>query len=244
MVAKSYQQLPIISEAPFTQGGKGRMFVTVQLKDGRTKNVRWYSEAEYRKLYGIAATQMKRTKTQKEVLGFTEGYITIYKGATFQDKDFFSEEPNCRYHKLWKWYTVSTEDLPVDIPEHITPVKLPWEMVGSPEGNLYDDTTVETAVSPLLYEADVSSFQGEVGERIEREVTITRVIETASNYGIANMHVMRDNEHNCYIWFTTAKSLLPNRKYIIKGTVKAHKSFRMTQQTILTRCYTTLLEEG
>ena len=241
MVAKSYEKLQQQGE-PFKMNG--RMYVTVVLKDGRTKDVRWYNDAEYRKLYGLVEGQpIRRIKTQKEVLGFEKGYITIYKGATFKDKDFFSEDTNCRYHKIWKWYTISTEHLPFGIPDYITPVKLAWEMVGDTEGNLYDDATVESAVMPLLYEADASTFQGEVGERIERELTVTRVMETNSAYGVANMHVMRDDADNCFIWFTTAKCLTPNARYLVKGTIKAHKTFKMTQQTILTRCYTTLLSD-
>lgn len=237
MVAKSYAKLEQKGE-PFTMNGK--MYVTVVLKNGATKDVRWYNEAQYRKLYGLVegATIPKQTKTQKEVLGFEKGYITIYKGATYEDREFFSDSPNARYHKIWKWYTVSTEILPFGIPDHITPIKLPWEMVGSPEGILYDDNTVEQAVNSLLYDVDTSEYQGEVGDRLELEVTVTRVIPMESNYGTANMHIMRDDEHNCYIWITTSKCLNVDTRYNLKGTIKAHKTYKNTRQTILTRCYT------
>lgn len=237
MVAKSYVGLEQKGE-PFMMNG--RMYVTVVLKNGNTKDVRWYNEAQYRKLYGLVegATIPKQTKTQKEVLGFEKGYITIYKGATFEDKDFFSESPYARYHKLWKWYTVSTDILPFGIPDHITPVKLPWEMVGSADGTLYDDSTVETAVNSLLYEMDPSEFQGEIGDRLEIPVTVTRVVSLDSNYGPTNMHIMRDAHHNCYVWITTSKCLDTDEKYEIRGTIKAHKTYKNTRQTILTRCYT------
>lgn len=237
MVAKSYVGLEQKGE-PFMVNG--RMYVTVVLKNGNTKDVRWYNEAQYRKLYGLVegATVPRQTKTQKEVLGFEKGYITIYKGATYEDKDFFSESPNARYHKLWKWYTVSTEILPFGIPDHITPVKLPWEMVGSADGTLYDDSTVENAVNSLLYEMDPSEFQGEIGDRLELLVTVTRVISLDSNYGTANMHIMRDEEHNCYVWITTSKCLDTDEQYEIRGTIKAHKTYKNTRQTILTRCHT------
>lgn len=241
MVAKSYEGLPTMGD-PFTI--KGRQYVTVILKDGRTKDVRWYTEAEYRKLYGLIKSQevFRQIKSQRDILGFAKGYITIYKGATFKDKDFFSDSPNCRYHKIWKWYTPSTEHLPFALPEHITPVKLPWEMVGGTDGKLYDDETVAAAVTPLLYEADDSEFQGKEGERIETQLTVTRVIALDSNFGTANMHIMRDAAHNCFVWITTAKTLEPGAIYNIKGTIKAHKFYQNTKQTILTRCYTTKVE--
>lgn len=237
MVAKSYEGLTQQGK-PFSVNGK--MYVTVVLKNGKTKDVRWYNEAQYRKLYGLVEgmTVPKQTKTQKEVLGFEKGYITIFKGATFADKDFFSDDPNARYHKLWKWYTISTEALPFGIPEHITPIKLPWEMVGNADGKLYEDPVVEAAVNSLLYDTDSSEYQGEVGDRLELFVTVTRVIPMDSAYGTANMHIMRDDDNNCYVWITTAKCLDENSKYEVKGKVKAHKSYKNTRQTILTRCYT------
>ena len=49
MVAKSYQNLQRICE-PYES--KGRMYVKVLTAAGREKEVRWYTEREYMKIYG------------------------------------------------------------------------------------------------------------------------------------------------------------------------------------------------
>ena len=49
MVAKSYQGLEILCE-PY-ELAKGRLYVKVRTKSGANKEVRWYTEAEYAKMY-------------------------------------------------------------------------------------------------------------------------------------------------------------------------------------------------
>ena len=50
------------------------------------------------------------------------------------------------------------------------------------------------------------------------------------------MHIMYDNDENCYIWTTATKALNLNETYHIVGTVKDHGEYKNTKQTILTRC--------
>ena len=57
MVAKSYQTLEIVQE-PFSENG--RLYVKVKTKKGTIKKVRWYSEAEYARMYPDAEPQEKR----------------------------------------------------------------------------------------------------------------------------------------------------------------------------------------
>mgnify|MGYP007130714223 CR=1 FL=1 len=97
MVAKSYQELEIVGDVFVSSG---RQYVNVKLKSGKLKTVRWYSDFEYAKMYPTAekVSEIKHTKTQKEVLGFTEGYITIFKGETYPHKEWFREH-GCHYGK-------------------------------------------------------------------------------------------------------------------------------------------------
>ena len=89
-VAKSYQELEIVGDVFVSSG---RQYVNVKLKSGKLKTVRWYSDAEYRKMYPEAAAVDHSInpyyKPQKEVLGFTKGYITIFKGDTYSEIDWF-----------------------------------------------------------------------------------------------------------------------------------------------------------
>ena len=87
MVAKSYQNLEVVGDV-FTT--KGRQYVQVRTKTGALKNVRWYSEKEYARMYPDEVQEKSVVlKTQKEVLGFDNGFITIFKGNTYEDKEYF-----------------------------------------------------------------------------------------------------------------------------------------------------------
>ena len=74
MVAKSYQTMTQVGE-PYESAGK--MYVQVKNeKTGNIRQVRWYTEAEYAKMYGEKVEKSpKEFKSQKQVLGFDNGYI-------------------------------------------------------------------------------------------------------------------------------------------------------------------------
>lgn len=238
MVAKSYQNLEIIGE-PFTS--KGRLYIQVKTKTGVLKTVRWYSEKEYMKMYpDDTVTEkdgFKRIKTQKEALGFTNGYITIFKGNTYEDKEYF-QMSTARYCRWWGWYFISTETLPDDIPEDVEPIVLPWEMVGNEDGTLKKEDEVTAAVESLIYDSDISEYQGNVGERLELFLTVEKTISLDSFYGKSILYTMRDNNQNVFIWITSSKTihLEENNIYHLRGTVKEHKIYKNQKQTILSRC--------
>ena len=79
-VAKSYKELPICGE-PYEKNK--RMYVVVECKNGHRKEVRWYTEDEYAKMYPEEEVKPQRLRSVKEVLGFSKGYITIFKGDTY-----------------------------------------------------------------------------------------------------------------------------------------------------------------
>ena len=116
-VAKSYQELEIVGDVFVSSG---RQYVNVKLKSGKTKAVRWYTDSEYRKMYPEAVAVDRSAdpyyKPQKEVLGFTKGYITIFKGDTYSELDWFRASI-ARYARWWGWYIISTEEIPEDLPE-------------------------------------------------------------------------------------------------------------------------------
>lgn len=238
MVAKSYQNLEIIGE-PFTS--KGRLYIQVKTKTGVLKTVRWYSEKEYMKMYpDDTVTEkdgFKRIKTQKEALGFTNGYITIFKGNTYEDKEYF-QMSTARYCRWWGWYFISTEILPDDIPEDVEPITLLWEMVGNEDGTLKKEDEVTAAVESLIYDSDISEYQGNVGERLELFLTVEKTISLDSYYGQSILYTMRDNNQNIFIWITssTKTHLEENNIYHLRGTVKEHKMYKNQKQTVLSRC--------
>jgi hypothetical protein len=233
-VAKTYANWKTVSEVFVANG---RQYINVESPKGSTKTVRWYTDKEYAKMYPDAApveTEPK-WKPQREILGFQKGYITIFKGDTYAHLDWFRASI-ARYHKIWGWYIVSTEEIPADLPAEVTPVELLWESVGGDNGELKADHIVKTAVEALLYEEGTSEWVGSVGERLDLMVTVKQNRSIDNGYSISTMHTMEDSSGNVYVWFTSAKSWPEGMTKHIRGTVKEHSVFRNVKQTVLTRC--------
>jgi len=235
VVAKSFQSLEILDE-PHAVGGKPALYVTVRTKTGGTRVVRWYSDKEYAKMYpGEAPAATQPLRPLKEVLGFEKGYITIFKGNTYEDRDYFKLNA-ARYHKLWGWYFISTDELPTDIPEDVTPIRLNWEDISTDDNTLKNDAAITAAVESLIYEPDNSEYQGEVGDKLELVVVVEKAVDLDGYFGRSRMHIFRDYDGNCYVWTTSARNWEPQTEHHIIGTVKDHKLYKGTKQTVLTRC--------
>ena len=234
-VAKSYIALPI-EEGPYIVNGK--QYCKVRMKNGSLKQVRWYTDAEFAKMYpeekAVVAASPDR-KTQRDILGFEKGYITIFKGDTYGNQEWFKRSI-ARYCKFWGWYIVSTDELPEDMPATITPIQLPWELVGKEDGTLIPEGQITKAIEPLLYDASDSEFQGVLGERLTLTVTVTKAIEVEGNFGTSTIHTMEDADGNVYMWATASKSWAEGSVKNIRGTVKDHRVYRNCKQTVLTRC--------
>ena len=230
-VAKSYQTCDIVGDV-FTKNG--RQYVTIQTPFGAFKNVRWYTDTEYAKMYG---EENKRFRPLKDVLGFGEaGYVYIYLGNTYENLDWFKAEPNCKYHKLWGWYTASSETVPNILPEGIEVEKLYWEDISV--GDEVSEAMAEKAVNALKYKnvESISEYVGEIGDREVFELTIQKAIGLEGMYGHSTMHIMEDTVGNVFVWNTASKTLEVGKTYKMKGTVKDHREYRGVKQTVLTRC--------
>lgn len=236
LVAKSYQDLPKVGEV-FTSSG--RQYINVQLKSGKLKTVRAYSEAEYRKMYpeapAVDCSADPYYKPQKEVLGFTKGYITIFKGDTYAHIDWFRASI-ARYARWWGWYIISTEEIPNDLPDGLEPIQLPWDIVGNDDGKLKPESIIQKAVEALIYDEGTSEYVGSIGDRLELELTVTSAIEIENNYGHSTMHIMEDDCGNIYVWTTASKSWAEGTTKKLRGTVKDHRMYKNNKQTVLTRC--------
>lgn len=229
MVAKSYQSLEQIGE-PYVSNG--RQYVKVKMANGSLKQVRWYTNAEYKKMY--PNEEVKDEYDQKKVLGFDNGYITIFKGNTYEDREWFKSS-SARYSRYWGWYFVSTEKIPEDLPSDVTPIQLSWEKV-SIDNHLLPEEQVKKIVEDLVYEPEPSEWFGTVGERYKFKLYIDRVVPVDGAYGQSNIHTMKDESGNIFVWATTAKCLTPGHWYNMTGQVKEFRTYHNTKQTWLTRC--------
>lgn len=227
-VALSYQKCAILTD-PFTKNG--RKYVIIETAFGGQKQVRWYDDWEWNKLHPELAIK----PDYKHSLGFDEGYITIYYGETYPNLDWFKAKDECRYNKKWGWYTVSTETVPTDIPEGVLTAKILWDTI-SRDGETVDDALVDNFMNYLKYGESKSQYVGELGERLDLELTIDKVIPVEGYYGTNSMHIMHDKDENVYVWTTSAKTLTSGLTYHMRGTVKDHRQYRGVNQTILTRC--------
>lgn len=238
-VAKSFQSLAIFGE-PYIKNG--RQYVTVVKPNGSHREVRWYTDAEYAKMYptevsnDVDTALGKKIRTTKEVLGFTNDYITIFKGDTYALIDWFRESA-ARYHNIFGWYFISTEELP-EIPAGIEPIQLKWEDVAFvDEDTLKSEIAIKEHINSLIYESTGSEWQGAVGDRLELELTVQKVIPLDSGYyGPSIFHLFTDAAGNEYTWTTGSKTLKEGTTYSLRGTVKEHKVYHNSKQTVLTRC--------
>ena len=129
MVALSFQSFEFLTE-PYSSNGK--MYIRVRNpKTGTERQVRWYNETEFRKLYPKEKVEIKNKyyRPRKEVLGFDKGDITVLINADIDKHAEWLAAAKARYHKQWGWYIISTEAIPENHPEEITIKKLLWEEI-------------------------------------------------------------------------------------------------------------------
>lgn len=220
--APSFANLERLSE-PFEENGKE--YILVKTKSGTTRKVRWYEEP------------MKKIRPLKEVLGFTKGYITIFKGDTYPVLEWFQQSV-ARYHNFWGWYIVSEDEVPEIIPAGVTPIQLKWEDVAfADEDQLRPESQIKEHIDSLMYEPSPSKWQGSIGDRITRYLTVTKVAELPDGYyGPSTFYLFEDEEENEYTWTTAARKLELGETYEVVGTVKALSKYKGKEQTVLTRC--------
>lgn len=233
MVAKSFQSYNIVSEV-YTVND--RQYVKVQNpRTGNTRQVRWYTEAEYNKMYNITDHDSIFFKSQKIVLGFVNDYITIFKNDGMDEDNEYFKLSSARYCRGWGWYFPSDVDLPKDLPEEYEPIRLEWSQVGNDNETLKSDAEVREGIDAIVYPMHPSQYQGTLGERIEREIMVTHNYKLETNFGHSNMMTFEDKDGNIYLWTTTAKDWAEGTKHKIRGTVKNHNVYQNVHQTVLNR---------
>lgn len=229
-VAPSFQSFEMLTE-PYEMNGK--KYVRVRNpKTGTERQVRWYEDKGAPK---TSKTTDPYYRSQKDVLGFEKGYITIFKGETYPHMDWF-RAAGARYTRWWGWYFFSTKEIPADIPEGLTPIRLDWDLVKRDEENVKTDKELKPIVESLLYEPGKSIHIGTVGQRLELFVKVIKAIPLENHLGNSIMHIMEDADENVYMWTTSAKSWEEGSEHHIKGTVKSHSVYKGEKETILIRC--------
>lgn len=221
-VAPSFQKYPTVGE-PFEENNKE--YIYIQYPDGHQRKVRWYEPP------------MKKIRPTKDVLGFEQGYIYLVKGDTYPYIEWLRES-DAIYRTCWGWAFETGANIPEQLPEGLSLVKLFWEDIADVDlDELKPEPERKKILESLLYDPSASQWQGEIGERIERTLTVTRVIDLESGYyGASTFHLFTDESGNEYCWTTAAKKLEAGRTYQIRGSIKQLSTYRGKKQTVLTRC--------
>jgi hypothetical protein len=82
-----------------------------------------------------------------------------------------------------------------------------------------------------------SEYFGEVKKRDTFTLTLTGTNEFYSDWGTTYLYRFVDANNNTAVWFSSKDcDLSKGETYQVKGTVKEHKTYRDTKQTVLTRC--------
>lgn len=121
MVAKSFQQYPVV-EGPYAKNNKE--YVIIATKTNPRKEVRWYSETEYLKLYPPKLEDLKFDA--KKAFGFDKGLITVFAGG---DDDPVVEEifrrSAARYSTFFGWYIIAGDPIP-QLPVYVHKIPISW----------------------------------------------------------------------------------------------------------------------
>ncbi|MFO7275342.1 MAG: hypothetical protein DIU55_010775, partial [Bacillota bacterium] len=92
------------------------------------------------------------------------------------------------------------------------------------------------AYRPELARREGGRHVGEVGKKVELEVTVMQVLTIEGRYGVSHLHVFEDREGNELVWFASSTVLEPGAIYRLTGTVKRHETYKGRPRTVLTRC--------
>ena len=108
----------------------GKMYITVEHPNTKNhRDVRWYSDAEYDKLYGSKEREEQKKKGDpmiKHARGFDAGPILIIRNNRPDDEPWLLWS-NARYATDTGWYIISTETLPENAPKHFKYLLLSWD---------------------------------------------------------------------------------------------------------------------
>ena len=233
-VAKTYEKMALVGE-PFQENGK--MYVNVQAPKG-IKKVRWYSDAEYRRMYPNAVVENDIMNFDaRHAFGFgPEGFITIYQGRNLEDWAD-AEHDSLRFNCTFGYYTPGRLELPHLI-DGITPIKLAWEEVAAEGNKMKPHEEVQKYVAALLNPVGncQSQYQGSENEWLQKTVTVREKKTKDSRYGDKHTYTLEDTENNIYIWETGAKNYTIDTTVSLKMKVKEHKEINGEKVTIVWYC--------
>lgn len=237
-VAKTYSNWEIKSK-PYLENN--RYYIDI-MSGTRTRTVRWYNDLEYARMYHEEIPTAARPV--KNLLGFEKGYITLIYGDVDIYQDYLKSNPACYFNRVFGWFVHSENEVPRDLPEGLKTKVLDWEDVGDDRTErLIPEEEVLKVVHDVIFGESPSQYQGEIGDRIERILTVVKCNQISGAYGLSSMYYLEDAYRNSYFWLTNSCIMKEKKSYKISGTVKAFRVFKGVNQTVLTRCHCVEIEK-
>ena len=235
-VAKTYAKMEISGE-PFMENK--RMYVNVVSPKG-LKKVRWYSDAEYRRMYPNEPIE------NDIMLGFNahtafgfgyKNYIVLYRGKEDEIEDWVRSEwpPKAWYNLTFGYFTPSRLESD-SYPENIHPVKLTWDEVKQDDIHMKPHKEVQKIVEALLYGESASKYQGEINDWLTKTIHVREKKTNETHFGDKHTYTLVDAEGNTYIWETGAKDYACNTTVSLKMKVKEHKELNGEKVTVVWYC--------
>ena len=229
-VAKTYAHMEIQGE-PFSENK--RMYVNVLAPKG-IKKVRWYSDAEYARMYPNEVKDEPEFNAYR-AFGFNDSdYITLYKGRNVEE---WAENDR---HNIWNnlifgYYTPGRLELP-NLSNGIEAVQLTWKQIAAKGNSMKPVEEVQKIVQSLIGMISNSEYQGEEGTWIQKEVVVREKKSRDSRYGEKHTYVLMDAENNTYVWETNTKDYAINVAISLKMKVKEHKEINGEKVTVVWYC--------
>lgn len=116
----------------------------------------------------------------------------------------------------------------------------------------WHDRELEKEAKAKMYKDSVADeWFGEVGAKFEKELMFEKIIGFENDYGYTYFLFFRDEEGHVYKWSSskgTYQTWCKNngregyceyeigKKYLLKGSIKAHDEYKGIKQTVITRC--------
>lgn len=233
-VAKTYAKMETNGE-PFKENG--RMYINVIAPKG-LKKVRWYSDAEYKRLYPEESTEDITTEFNARIaFGFgAEGYITLYKGKNVEEWAE-NDRTNIWYNLTFGYYTPGRLDTPHLI-DGIEPIKLKWDEIVAKGNIMKSHDEVRQYVNKLLIldTNGTSEYQGTENEWLQKTVKVAKKSSKESHFGTKYTYTLEDSEGNLYVWETGARDYPTDASVSLKMKVKEHKEIGNTKVTVVWYC--------
>lgn len=169
-----------------------------------------------------------------------EGNTWVITGNTFDIKEEL-KEAGAKYEPALGWH--------IDHETSYPSVKVNFEEITHKNDhnwlsfNLYKEVKAVIESKMPKVEKPVSGYVGEIGEKLETEVTYVKhygySIPAYNGFGedYVSLFTFEDADGNVIVWKTTAyPEVSVGQKYILKGTVSDHREYKEVKQTFLKRC--------